>query len=93
MTGDDYVRSLPRKRLRSAAPDRISALLMRAYALSAREQQVARLVLRGTAAEEIARTLSISRHTAKDHLKAIFTKVGAHSARQAAAELTGRTAN
>jgi DNA-binding CsgD family transcriptional regulator len=44
---------------------------------SRREREVTRLALRGLAAAEIAAALSISGHTARDHLKAIYTKTGA----------------
>jgi DNA-binding CsgD family transcriptional regulator len=65
--------------LQAAAPSRISPLLMAAHALSARERQIARLLLDGRSSAEIARTLHISLNTAKDHSKAIFRKTGTHS--------------
>ncbi|MDB5707315.1 MAG: hypothetical protein JWN66_4431 [Sphingomonas bacterium] len=44
--------------------------------LSARERQVADLLLLGCSSEAIALRLGISRHTVKDHRKAIFRKLG-----------------
>jgi len=44
--------------------------------LTAREQEVVRLMLGGYSSEAIASTLGISRHTVKDHRKNIFRKLG-----------------
>jgi hypothetical protein len=46
-----------------AAPARITSLLMAAYGLSEREEEVVRLVLRGSSTGEIAQALFISHHT------------------------------
>jgi len=72
-----------------AAPTRIVPLLMRAYCLSARERQIARLLLDGSTSAEIARTLHISGYTANDHIKAVFRKAGAHSRQELASLLSG----
>lgn len=72
-----------------AAPARIIPLLMRAYRLSARERQIARLLLDGSRSAEIARTLHISGYTANDHIKAVFRKTGAHSRQELASLLCG----
>lgn len=56
-------------------------LLLSAHGLTAREAEVARLVLRGTPTRAIADALHISRHTVQDHLKAVFDKFGVHSRR------------
>ncbi len=61
-------------------------LLLSAYGLSAREADVAKLVVRGASTRVIVDTLHISRHTVQDHLKAVFDKTGVHSRR----ELVGR---
>jgi DNA-binding CsgD family transcriptional regulator len=62
----------------------------RAYALSRREREVATLLLRGLSTAEIATTLSISGHTAHDHLKAIYAKTGARGRGRLAARLAPR---
>jgi DNA-binding CsgD family transcriptional regulator len=54
-----------------AHPARIAPLLMSAYGLTEREQQVTRLVLRGNSTAEIA----------QQHLKSIFDKTGVRSRR------------
>jgi DNA-binding CsgD family transcriptional regulator len=76
--------------IQAASAARISALLMRAYALSARERQIASLLLSGHTPTEIAGALHISLYTAKDHMKAIFHKTGTHSRPELTRCLTGR---
>jgi DNA-binding CsgD family transcriptional regulator len=56
-------------------------LALSAYGLSAREAEVARLVLRGASTRTIVETLHISQHTVQDHLKAVFDKTGVRSRR------------
>lgn len=57
-------------------------LVLQAYGLSAREQQVATLVLRGDATKTITAALHLSAHTVQDHLKSIFDKTGVRSRRE-----------
>ena len=64
---------------------------MRAWGLTRREREVARLVIDGLPSEDIAATLFISVHTVRDHLKMIFGKVGVTRREDLAAALTGRT--
>jgi DNA-binding CsgD family transcriptional regulator len=64
-----------------AHPARIAPLLMSAYGLTEREQQVTRLVLQGNSTAEIAERLVVSTHTVQQHLKSIFDKTAVRSRR------------
>ncbi len=64
-----------------AHPARITPLLMSAYSLTDREQQVTRLVLKGDSTGQIAEALIVSPHTVQEHLKHIFEKTGVRSRR------------
>ncbi|MEO6204340.1 MAG: helix-turn-helix transcriptional regulator [Mycobacteriales bacterium] len=69
-----------------AQPARIAPLLMAAYGLTEREQEVTRLVLCGYSTTEIADALVVSPHTVQQHLKGVFDKTGVRSRR----DLTGQ---
>ena len=57
--------------------------------LTARESEVAAFLSEGLSNREMAEALSISEHTVKSHLKAIFQKTGVASRAQAVARITG----
>jgi DNA-binding CsgD family transcriptional regulator len=57
-----------------AHPARISSLLMSAYGLTEREQEVTSLVLRGKSTSQIAAILVLSPLTVQEHLKSVFEK-------------------
>jgi DNA-binding CsgD family transcriptional regulator len=65
-----------------AHPARITPLLMSAYGLSEREQELTRLVLGGDSTAQIAERLVVSPHTVQEHLKKIFEKTGVRSRRE-----------
>lgn len=65
-----------------AHPVRIASLLMAAYGLTEREQDITRLVLQGNSTAEIAEQLVISVHTVQQHLKSVFDKTGVRSRRE-----------
>jgi len=65
-----------------AAADADPALMLtekEAALLSVREIDVFREIARGRRMPQIARTLHVSPHTVRNHLKAVFRKLGVHS--------------
>jgi len=64
---------------------------MRAWRLTRREREAARLVIDGLSTEDIATAMFISVHTVRDHLKMIFGKMGGSRRQDMVATLTGRT--
>jgi DNA-binding CsgD family transcriptional regulator len=70
-----------------AKASEIAPIVVEAYGLTAREVEVTRLVARGLSTDEIATELFLSRHTIRDHLKAIFEKVGVSSRGELTSEL------
>jgi DNA-binding CsgD family transcriptional regulator len=65
--------------IQRAHPTLVAPLLLKAYGLTPREQQVAQLILRGATTTQAAQRLEISPHTLTDHLKSIFEKTGART--------------
>jgi DNA-binding CsgD family transcriptional regulator len=65
----------------------IAPIIVEAYGLTAREQEITRGVSRGLSNQEIAADLFLSPHTVRDHLKAIFAKVGVASRGELVAKL------
>ncbi|WP_142026608.1 helix-turn-helix transcriptional regulator [Blastococcus colisei] len=68
------------------APYELAEVIAEAYGLTAREREVARLVVAGNSNPEVAAALSISLTTVQDHLKKVFAKLGVGSRH----ELTAR---
>lgn len=68
------------------APYALAEVIAEAYGLTARERDVARLVVAGNSNPEVAGALSISVTTVQDHLKKVFAKMGVGSRH----ELTAR---
>lgn len=62
--------------VQSARPGQLAPVVLAASGLTARERQIARMLLRGESTGQIAAHLVISRHTLRDHVKAIYAKFG-----------------
>ena len=70
-----------------ANPAETAPILVEAYDLSDREQEIARLIARGDGTGEIAGRLHLSPHTVRDHVRAIFNKVEVSSRGELVAKL------
>jgi DNA-binding CsgD family transcriptional regulator len=73
--------------IQRAHPTLVAPLLLKAYGLTPREQEVTQLTLRGATAMQAARRLSISPHTVNDHMRSIFEKTGARTRGELSATL------
>jgi DNA-binding CsgD family transcriptional regulator len=73
--------------IQRAHPTLVAPLLLKAYGLTPREQEVTQLVLRGATTLQAAQQLAISPHTIGDHMKSIFEKTGARTRGELAATL------
>jgi DNA-binding CsgD family transcriptional regulator len=65
----------------------LAPIIVEAYGLTAREQEITRAVARGLSNQEIAAERFLSPHTVRDHLKAVFAKVGVASRGELVAKL------
>lgn len=57
----------------------IAPIIVEAYGLTQREQEIARAVARGLQNSDIASEMHLSPHTVRDHLKAVFGKLEVRS--------------
>jgi DNA-binding NarL/FixJ family response regulator len=73
--------------IQRATPTDVAALVFHAHGLTARERQLARLLLDGLPNTEIAQQLYISTYTVRDHVKAVLDKLGVHSKRELIASI------
>jgi DNA-binding CsgD family transcriptional regulator len=62
-----------------ARASQVARIIVEAYQLTAREQQITQMVSYGLPTDEIATRLRLSRHTVRDYLKQVFEKVGVSS--------------
>ncbi|HEY0373520.1 MAG TPA: LuxR C-terminal-related transcriptional regulator [Amnibacterium sp.] len=65
--------------IEDAAPADVAPVLMAAYGLTAREQEVAAFVCRGLSTREITARLHVTVDTVQDHLKSVYDRTGVHS--------------
>lgn len=70
-----------------ARPAEVSAMLVDAYGLTARQRDVLGRLLLGRPMTQLAHSLGISEHTAQDHRKAIYRRMGVSSRSELAALL------
>lgn len=73
--------------LAPSRPHEIAGVMAGAYALTAREAEVARLVAAGCSNPEVAQLLFVSRYTVEDHLKKVYAKLGVNSRSELVARL------
>lgn len=73
--------------IQRAHPTLVAPLLLKAYGLTPREQEIAQLMLRGATTVQAAQLLAISPHTVTDHIKSIFEKTGARTRGELSATL------
>jgi DNA-binding CsgD family transcriptional regulator len=62
--------------MQPAAPSAMLTHVLRSYALSSREREIAALLAQGQSAKTIASSLFLSPWTVQDHIKAIYRKTG-----------------
>jgi DNA-binding CsgD family transcriptional regulator len=73
--------------IQPASASDVAPLLMQAYELSPREEELTRLIAQGAGTAEIATRMHLSRHTVRDYIKSIFEKVDVSSRGELVAKL------
>jgi DNA-binding CsgD family transcriptional regulator len=73
--------------IESAQAAEVAPIIVAAYELTAREQQITQLIAHGLGTGEIATRLYLSAHTVRDHIKAVFEKVGVSTRGELVAQL------
>jgi DNA-binding CsgD family transcriptional regulator len=73
--------------IEAAQASEIAPIIVDAYGLSPREQQVTQLLARGCNTTQIAQELMLSTHTVRDYVKALLDKVGVGSRGELVAKL------
>ncbi|MEU0414673.1 LuxR C-terminal-related transcriptional regulator [Streptomyces griseorubiginosus] len=78
--------------IQAVPPTELGSMLLSAHGLTAAQQRVAALILRGRSTREIVAELHISANTVQEHLTATFDKFGVRSRRQLVASVLGGSA-
>ncbi len=73
--------------IQRAHPTLVAPLLLKAFGLTPREQEVTQLMLKGATTIQAGQRLKISPHTVTDHMKSIFEKTGARTRGELSATL------
>lgn len=73
--------------IEAAQANEIAPIIVEAYELSPREQQITQLVARGASTTQMAQELMLSTHTVRDYVKQVFEKVGVTSRGELVAKL------
>jgi len=73
--------------LAPAGPVETTPLRLELHGLTGREREVARLLVRGLSTDHIAQRLHITRHTVRDHVKAVYAKLGVRGRPELTAKL------
>lgn len=75
--------------IEAAKSAEVAPIVIEAYALTARERDVLGAIARGGSTAEIAAELFLSPHTVRDHVKAVFEKLGVSSRGEMVAKVFG----